>query len=264
MAGPRVTHAYLTARRCGVQPLAWWEFADCFAYAEQEGFGLHPLHAKGFPSVGDMHSTVPIPREDWFEYGKERAGRFQGLTNTDGSTKTECGAPPEPLQGCAYNAPHLALASRLPRLSGHVGSFWMPARIAVGAAHRPWQCWVAGPDHLERFRARFAFLDERPGNAATGPGCCMYVCMRDHIAVFTGTMACAVQASTPSEAPLSRNCGVSCRGSESLGHASCGGATHSPPEPLACGPIHPEASGFDKYGRCEPEPLLLYFKHGWT
>lgn len=74
-----------------MQPLAWWEFADCFAYAEQEGFGLHPLHDKGFPSVGDVHSTVPIPRDEWFEYGKERAGRFQGLKNADGSSKTECG-----------------------------------------------------------------------------------------------------------------------------------------------------------------------------
>lgn len=74
-----------------MQPLAWWEFEDCFTYARQQGFGLHPLHDKGFPSVGDVHSTVPIPREQWFEYGKERAGRFQGLKNTDGSSKTECG-----------------------------------------------------------------------------------------------------------------------------------------------------------------------------
>eukprot|EP00892_Ulva_mutabilis_P000420 jgi/Ulvmu1/10379/UM061_0063.1 len=76
---------------CNCQPLAWWEFADCFAYAEHEGFELHPLHEKGFPSIGDVHSTVPIAREQWFEYGKERSGRFQGLTNSDGSSKTECG-----------------------------------------------------------------------------------------------------------------------------------------------------------------------------
>ena len=30
-----------------------------------------------FPSVGDLHSTVPVPREKWFEYGGERSGRFQ-------------------------------------------------------------------------------------------------------------------------------------------------------------------------------------------
>ena len=38
-----------------------------------------------------MHSTVPVPREKWFEYGAERSGRFQGLTDKDGKKKTECG-----------------------------------------------------------------------------------------------------------------------------------------------------------------------------
>lgn len=76
---------------------------------------------QGFPSVGDVHSTVPVPKEKWFEYGGERSGRFQvrcapnirsacrlaftgrhgvltspcallqGFTNADGSIKTECG-----------------------------------------------------------------------------------------------------------------------------------------------------------------------------
>lgn len=90
-----------------MQPLAWWEFADCFAYAKQEGFSLHPLHEMGFPSIGDLHSTVPVPRETWFEYGKERSGRFQGLTNEDGSSKTECGAPSA--SGAFRAAPVLAL-----------------------------------------------------------------------------------------------------------------------------------------------------------
>lgn len=49
------------------------------------------LWVQGFPSVGDVHSTVPVPREKWFEYAGERSGRFQGLTNADGSVKTECG-----------------------------------------------------------------------------------------------------------------------------------------------------------------------------
>jgi hypothetical protein len=46
--------------------------------------------------VGDTHSTVPVDRSKWFEYGAERSGRFQGLKNADGSVKTECGA----LLGC--------------------------------------------------------------------------------------------------------------------------------------------------------------------
>jgi hypothetical protein len=38
-----------------------------------------------------VHSTLPVAREKWFLYGGERSGRFQGLANTDGSAKTECG-----------------------------------------------------------------------------------------------------------------------------------------------------------------------------
>lgn len=77
-----------------LQPLAYWEFRDCFEYAEQEGVPLHPLHDAGYPSLGDAHSTLPVPRDQWWEYGAERSGRFQGLTNADGSDKTECGAIP--------------------------------------------------------------------------------------------------------------------------------------------------------------------------
>lgn len=91
----------------GMQPLAYWEFEDCFTFAEAKGCGLHPLHEQGYPSLGDVHSTLPVPRESWFEYGAERSGRFQGLTNADGSTKTECGAPPSPLAlpCCAVHRP---------------------------------------------------------------------------------------------------------------------------------------------------------------
>ena len=32
---------------------------------------------QGFPSVGDVHSTIPVPKEKWFEYAGERSGRFQ-------------------------------------------------------------------------------------------------------------------------------------------------------------------------------------------
>jgi phosphoadenosine phosphosulfate reductase len=73
------------------QPLTYWEFRDCFDYLERHGVPAHPLHAKGYPSIGDVISTVPVPRQKWFEYGGERSGRFQGLKNKDGSDKTECG-----------------------------------------------------------------------------------------------------------------------------------------------------------------------------
>lgn len=74
-----------------IQPLAYWEFRDCFDYLEKHGVKYHPLHDQGFPSIGDVQTTLPVPREKWFEYGGERSGRFQGLKNKDGSEKTECG-----------------------------------------------------------------------------------------------------------------------------------------------------------------------------
>ncbi|GAQ87007.1 Phosphoadenosine phosphosulfate reductase [Klebsormidium nitens] len=74
-----------------VNPLAYWEFRDCWDYIKKYSLAYHPLHDQGYPSVGDIHSTLPVPREQWFEYAGERSGRFQGLTNKDGSAKTECG-----------------------------------------------------------------------------------------------------------------------------------------------------------------------------
>lgn len=49
------------------------------------------MSVQGFPSIGDVQSTVPVPKEKWFEYAGERSGRFQNMTNPDGSAKTECG-----------------------------------------------------------------------------------------------------------------------------------------------------------------------------
>ncbi|EFJ38718.1 hypothetical protein SELMODRAFT_270214 [Selaginella moellendorffii] len=74
-----------------VQPLAYWEFRDCWSYLKKNSVPYHPLHDKGYPSIGDVQSTLPVPKEKWFEYGGERSGRFQGLSNKDGSLKTECG-----------------------------------------------------------------------------------------------------------------------------------------------------------------------------
>ena len=78
-----------TLSKC--QPLAYWEFRDCFAYLERHGLEAHPLHAQGYPSIGDVHSTVPVPKDKWFDYAGERSGRFQGLQDKDGKPKTECG-----------------------------------------------------------------------------------------------------------------------------------------------------------------------------
>ncbi|GMI19406.1 hypothetical protein TrCOL_g4748 [Triparma columacea] len=96
-------------------PLAYWTLEDTFDYIAKYDVPHHPLHARGYPSHGDAKDTIPIPSMDernpdpqegeckfvdgkivgdkkfWFDYASERKGRFVGLANKDGSTKTECG-----------------------------------------------------------------------------------------------------------------------------------------------------------------------------
>merc|ERR1712193_42545 len=87
-------------------PLAYWTLEDCFDYIAKYEIPHHPLHAKGYPSIGDAKDTIPIPEDgsvtfknfefqgdkaQWLDYASERKGRFVGLTKKDGSTKTECG-----------------------------------------------------------------------------------------------------------------------------------------------------------------------------
>jgi phosphoadenylyl-sulfate reductase (thioredoxin) len=87
-------------------PLAYWTLEDTFNYIAKYQVPHHPLHAKGYPSIGDAKDTIPIPEDgsvrfvdfkfegdktQWLDYATERKGRFVGLANADGSTKTECG-----------------------------------------------------------------------------------------------------------------------------------------------------------------------------
>jgi len=87
-------------------PIAYWTFEDTFDYLAKYKVLAHPLHAKGYPSIGDAKDTIPIPEDGstkfvdfkfegdsvpWLDYASERKGRFVGLANKDGSTKTECG-----------------------------------------------------------------------------------------------------------------------------------------------------------------------------
>ena len=76
MLNPNINRSHLAR----MQPLAYWEFEDCFTCAEREGFPLHPLHEQGYPSMGDVQSTVPMPREQWFEYGMEHLASPRRLT----------------------------------------------------------------------------------------------------------------------------------------------------------------------------------------
>jgi phosphoadenosine phosphosulfate reductase len=57
-------------------PLADWSDDDCWSYIRERGLPYHPLHDRGYDSIGDVHSTVP---------GKGREGRWAG------TGKTECG-----------------------------------------------------------------------------------------------------------------------------------------------------------------------------
>jgi len=87
-------------------PIAYWTLEDTFDYMAKYKIPYHPLHEKGYPSIGDAKDTIPVPEDGsvrfvnyefvgdktiWLDYAKERVGRFVGLQNKDGSTKTECG-----------------------------------------------------------------------------------------------------------------------------------------------------------------------------
>ena len=96
-------------------PIAYWTFEDTFDYIAKYKVPHHPSCANGYPSHGDLKDTIPVPSMDerapnpeegftafqdfkwvgdktkWLDYATERKGRFVGLANKDGSTKTECG-----------------------------------------------------------------------------------------------------------------------------------------------------------------------------
>ena len=65
--------------RFKVAPILSWTTKDVFDYLKKHDLPFHPLHEKGYASIGDWHSTRPITAGD-----DERAGRFNGI-------KEECG-----------------------------------------------------------------------------------------------------------------------------------------------------------------------------
>jgi phosphoadenosine phosphosulfate reductase len=74
-----------------LNPLAFWTFEDCWLYLRRHNVKYHPLHDKGYSSMGDVQSTIPVALDKWMTYNGERSGRFQNMKNADGSSKTECG-----------------------------------------------------------------------------------------------------------------------------------------------------------------------------
>jgi phosphoadenosine phosphosulfate reductase len=65
--------------RYKVHPILRWTGKDVHEYLKAHDLPYHPLYEKGYPSIGDTHSTRPITAGE-----DERAGRFGGL-------KQECG-----------------------------------------------------------------------------------------------------------------------------------------------------------------------------
>jgi phosphoadenosine phosphosulfate reductase len=65
--------------RAKVHPIADWSDRDVFAYLSRHRLPYHPLWARGYVSIGDTHSTVPLG------FGmREEDTRFGGV-------KRECG-----------------------------------------------------------------------------------------------------------------------------------------------------------------------------
>ena len=50
-----------------MNPLAFWTFEDCWKYIAREKIPYHPLHDDGYPSIGDMHSTLRIDKNQWYQ-----------------------------------------------------------------------------------------------------------------------------------------------------------------------------------------------------
>ncbi|MEM6471018.1 MAG: phosphoadenylyl-sulfate reductase [Planctomycetota bacterium] len=69
-----------TGSRYRVYPILDWSNRDTYYYMEQHQLPQHPLFAKGYATVGDIHSSRPLTEND----EDERDTRFRGL-------KQECG-----------------------------------------------------------------------------------------------------------------------------------------------------------------------------
>jgi phosphoadenylyl-sulfate reductase (thioredoxin) len=69
-----------------VAPLADWSEADLRAYAKERGVPVHPLHDRGYVSIGCVICTTPVlPGED------PRAGRWRWQNAASPDEKKECG-----------------------------------------------------------------------------------------------------------------------------------------------------------------------------
>eukprot|EP00934_Nitzschia_sp_Nitz4_P008586 Nitzschia sp. Nitz4//scaffold213_size37731//7379//8671//NITZ4_007716-RA/size37731-processed-gene-0.35-mRNA-1//1//CDS//3329542053//8576//frame0 len=154
-------------------PLAYWTLEDTFDYIAKYNVAHHPLHAKGYPSIGDAKDTIPIPEDGstkfvnfkfegdktkWLDYASERKGRFVGLANKDGSTKTECGIHVSGAEKTWDRDLWVAGESKVKKLENaddvlKVKSSGKPAVIAVYA---PWcQFSIKMEEEYEKFAEKY-------------------------------------------------------------------------------------------------------------
>merc|ERR1719159_2294958 len=76
-------------------PLAYWTLEDCFDYIAKYKIPVPSMDERakvqeeGFTAFVDYEWVGD--KTKWLDYARERVGRFVGLVNKDGSTKTECG-----------------------------------------------------------------------------------------------------------------------------------------------------------------------------
>jgi phosphoadenosine phosphosulfate reductase len=69
-----------------LNPFAGWSFSQVKAYIDEHNVPRNALLDKGYKSVGDWHSTVPVSETAGANSDEnERAGRWKG------KNKTECG-----------------------------------------------------------------------------------------------------------------------------------------------------------------------------
>lgn len=71
---------YSVDGRLKVNPLAYWDYNKLWRYIREKKVPYNPLHDKGYKSIGDVMTTLPVDPES-----DEREGRWKG------SNKTECG-----------------------------------------------------------------------------------------------------------------------------------------------------------------------------
>ncbi len=66
-----------------ISPLAAWQREDVWRYVQEHDVPYNELHERGYPSVGCIHCTTPVPGSTPGDYS--RAGRWAD------SEKSECG-----------------------------------------------------------------------------------------------------------------------------------------------------------------------------